>query len=67
LSEKRKTWKDRDCGHGKPEYRMTLDIVMCSEPNCYDEKLAKMGLRRMTKDEIAARAAIRDRAEAESK
>lgn len=55
--EKRKTWKDRNCGHGKPDWRMTLEIISCKEPGCFEEKLAHLGWRPMTEAELAARKA----------
>lgn len=43
-SGKRKTWRDRKCGHGnRVEWRTQLDIVTCVEPGCFDLAFARLG------------------------
>lgn len=41
---KRKTWKDRRCGHGNPPaFRITLDMIHCNVPGCWAEVVRSCG------------------------
>lgn len=44
------------CACGKPvEFSNKTEMYYCADVACYDRCLAKLGLRRMTKAELAAR------------
>lgn len=66
MTEKRKTWKDRRCEHGKPPvWRHQIDLSHCDTPGCYDAALAQCGLQRLAKaDPDASREPARGEEEA---
>lgn len=42
---KRKTWKDRRCGHGNlPVMRIQYDLIHCERPECWKQALRSCGM-----------------------